>query len=158
MGLLEKDDDRKPLFRAFVKAKKKEGVDVSAIASVIKNIRFSNSEEWLILECQECIAMINAESKAGIAFWEFVQSLEGKLKALVVIPAKGKLGFDVIPAENLTGTWVQEKNEESVSFFLEGEEAGSNGTFTQLTIEAMQPSSQSSVQVKNKSKGNGQQS
>jgi len=155
MGLLEKDDDKKPLFRAWVKAQKKEGVDVTSIASVIKNVRFSNSEEWLMLECEDCVAMIHAESKAGTAFWEFVQSLEGKLKALVVIPDKGKLGFDVIPAENLTGTWVQEKNEESVSFFLEGEGHGNSGVFTRLTMDNMQPSSPSSVRAKKKSNGDG---
>lgn len=158
MGLLEKDDDRKPLFRKWYRDQKKAGVPEEEIACIIKTVRFSGSGEWLILDCDEATAMINAESKAGKSFWEFVSTLEGTLKALVVIPAKGKLGFDVIPSDNLTGEWVQEKNDEKVTFCLPGDEPGSSGTFTRLTMENMQPSSQSSVPTTKKSRKSGGES
>lgn len=90
-------DDRKPLFRQWSK-------ENPSCTDVVEHIRLSASEEWIMLECSECVALISYQSKVGQAFWQQVLQFQGKSLGLEVIPAKGKLGFDVQPSA-IPGVW-----------------------------------------------------
>lgn len=98
MGMLaNQGNDRKPLFRQWSK-------ENPNCTDVVEHIRLSASEEWIMLECSECVALISYQSKVGQAFWQQVQQFQGKSLGLEVIPAKGKLGFDVQPSA-IPGVW-----------------------------------------------------
>lgn len=101
MGMLSgNESDKKPLFRVW--SKKNPGK-----ATPIESIRLSSSEEWIIIESEDCVALLNAESKVGQQFWKNCQQFNGKALGLQLIPAKGKLGFDVEPSK-VKGDWVWE--------------------------------------------------
>lgn len=98
MGLLSgAEQDKKPLARSWFK--KNPGQ-----SSPVEHIRLSGSEEWILIECVDFVALLNAESKVGKAFWKNCQAFNGKAKGLECLPAKGKLGFDLEPSE-LIGYW-----------------------------------------------------
>lgn len=104
MGLINsQDDDKKPLFRNWVKIAKKQGLD--PIEDIVDEIRLSASEEWILIEGIESVALLNFESKAGQDLWASLQVFKGELKGLKIVPAKGKLGFDLEIAEDLTVFW-----------------------------------------------------
>ncbi len=141
MGLLASDDDgQKPLARKYFNRLKKEGVPLSDRKSTIEFVKPSGSGEWIIIEAQECVALLNANSKVGEQFWEFVQTLHGKeLSGLEIYEAKGKLGLDIQPNHAVTGYWSYDSSEDKVEFG--SKKSSGNSGLTNLSIEAMTPSS-----------------
>lgn len=136
MGMLQDSDDgKKPLFAQYVKTQKKAGIPLDEISDKVEVIRLSSSEEWILIECDNSVALINAESKVGKAFWEQIQQFEGKLKGLKIIYAKGKLGFDIEPDDSITVDWVWDEDKLSC---VEGK-SGSVGFSQKLTLSNMQP-------------------
>lgn len=136
MGFLQgAEDGKKPLFSQYVKAQKKAGIPIAEISDRVEVIRLSSSEEWILIECDNSVALINAESKIGKAFWEQMKQFEGKLKGLKVIYAKGKLGFDVEPDDSIIVDWVWD--EERLSCI--NEKSGYVEFSRKLTLENMQP-------------------
>lgn len=121
MGLLGSgNDNQKPLFRKWVKQYAKENPKAKTISDVIIKIKLSSSEEWVIIEGKESVALLSYESKAGQEFWELAKQLEGKGKPLILVPAKSKLGFDIEVQEGKTTTiWEFDEYEDMVtnSFF-----------------------------------------
>ena len=138
MGLLQSGDDgKKPLFSQYVKMQKKAGIPIAEVSDRVEVIRLSSSEEWILIECDNSVALINAESKVGKAFWEQIQQFQGKLKGLKVVHAKGKLGFDVEPDDSIIVDWVWDVDMLSC---VEGK-SGSVGFSQLLTLENMKPES-----------------
>lgn len=137
MGLLAKGDDgQKPLWRKFVAKQKKAGVKLSTLRDVVENIRLSGSEEWILIEGSQAVAMINAESKVGQSLWETVTQFEGNLKALEIVFATGKLGFDLEPSETLSGFWSYDEESEKVEF-SDGEIKKTSTGLSGLSLESM---------------------
>lgn len=141
MGLLAGNDDgQKPLARKYFNQLKKEGVPSEDRKSTVEFVKISGSGEWVIVEAQECVALINANSKVGEQFWEFVQTLHGKeLSGLEIYAAKGKLGFDIQPNHAVTGYWSYESSEDKVEFG--SKKSSGNSGLMNLTIDAMTPKS-----------------
>lgn len=119
MGLIDQSDDRKPLFKAFTNRQKKAGIPLAKVSDLVLKIKFSSSEEWLMIECKSSMGLLKAESKAARAFWEFCTTLDGELRALIMIPAKGKIGFDIITCDKTVCEWTYDSDDEVVynSFF-----------------------------------------
>lgn len=140
MGLLQSEDDgKKPLFSQYVKAQKKAGIPIAEVSDRVEFIRLSRNEEWILIECDNSVALISAEGKVGKAFWEQIQQFQGKLKGLKVIYAKGKLGFDIEPDDSIIVDW--EWDGEKLSCV---EEKSSSVEFSaKLTLENMKPNSNS---------------
>lgn len=137
MGLLaSKDDGQKPLFRKYAARHKKAGGKQSDILEIVESIRLSSSEEWIIIECTNSVAMLNALSKVGTSFWELVTQLNGEMKALAVTFASGKLGFDVEPHPTDVGHWTYDEEEEKVTF-TDGEVKKSLTGLSGLSLESM---------------------
>ncbi len=122
MGLLGKQsgNDDKPLFRNWAK-KQSDAFDP------IISMKLSRSEEWIIIEGESSIAFLSAESKVGKGFWEQAQQFEGEAFGLMLVPAKGKLGFD-IEVMTVKGFW--ETDADDVITF---DEVGSKGKITSIT-------------------------
>lgn len=98
MGMLQNaGNDRKPLFRQWSK-------ENPNCTDVVENIRLSASGDWIMIECSECVALLSYMSRVGQEFWGEVTKFKGKSLGLEVIPAKGKLGFDVQPSA-VKGVW-----------------------------------------------------
>lgn len=117
MGLLGKaDDGQKPMFRKYAARIKKSGGKQSEIVETVESIRLSSSEEWILIECTNSLAMLNALSKVGTSFWELVTQFNGEMKALAVVFASGKLGFDVEPHPTDVGYWTYDEEDEKVIF------------------------------------------
>lgn len=152
MGLLEKaDDGQKPLFRKYAAKVKKSGGKQSEILEVVENIRLSSSEEWILIECTNSVAMLNAQSKVGTSFWELVTQFNGEMKALAVVFASGKLGFDVEPHPTHTGFWEYDEDSEKV-IFSDGELKKPSTGLSGLSLESMTlPSPSVNAQEKPKS-------
>ena len=95
MGMLGQDanDDKKPLFRKWLSNQKKLKSGKQTIA--IESIRLSASEEWILIETEECVGLLSALSSVGQEFWNNLQEFEGQGIGLKLIPSKGKIGFDV---------------------------------------------------------------
>lgn len=94
MGMLsQQDDGQKPLFRKWCIQARKEGK--KSLLLPIENIKLSSSEEWIIIEATEAVALLSAESKLGREFWKNLESFNGEGIALNIHFSKGKLGFDV---------------------------------------------------------------
>lgn len=146
MGMLEQNDDgQKPLFRVWAKRKAKSRVKPENIFDVVISIKLSSSEEWLIIEGKESVALLNAESKAGTKFWDTVKTFEGKLKSLKLIPAKGKLGFDIEPMDKPT-VWNYDPDEERVytsDFLSQNGNLGKGTSLSSLSLDSMKMSSAS---------------
>jgi len=137
MGLLQKGDDgQKPLFRKYVARLKKSGVKPSEIFELVESIRLSSSEEWILIECTNSVAMLNAQSKVGTSFWELVTQFNGEMKALTVTFAFGKLGFDLEPHPTESGHWTYDEDEERVTF-TDGEVKKPITGLSGLTLESM---------------------
>lgn len=156
MGMLAfQEDEQKPLCRVYFKRLKREGRKPTDMQDIIISIKLSSSEEWILIEGKSCTALLKADSKAGEAFWEFAQQLTGELKALLLVPAKGKLGFDVVPDETQTCEWEYDEDEQRVtnSFFDSlGGEKNKPSQLAKLTLEDMQkpvPSSNPSAPRRN---------
>lgn len=142
MGLINQEDDKKPLFRVWVNRKKKAKTKPENIKDLVISIRLSSSEEWVLIEGKESVALLKADSKAGQDFWEFATTLEGELKQLLLIPAKGKLGFDVIPGDGKLCTWEFDEDANRVfnNFFTSSGGSGKESPgLKSLTLEAMKP-------------------
>lgn len=122
MGMLGKQNgnDDKPLFRNWAK-KQPDAFDP------IISMKLSRSEEWIIIEGENSIAFLSAESKVGKGFWEQAQQFEGEAFGLMLVPAKGKLGFD-IEVMTVKGFW--ETDADDVITF---DEVGSKGKITSIT-------------------------
>jgi hypothetical protein len=152
MGLLAKGDDgQKPLWRKFVARQKKLGIKPSTLRDVVESIRLSGSEEWILIEGSQAIAMINAESKIGQSLWETVTQFEGNLKALEIVFATGKLGFDLEPSDTLSGYWSYDEETEKVEF-SDGEIKKTSTGLSGLSLESMtlpSPSVNAQPQQKN---------
>jgi len=133
-------NDDKPKFRAWVARQRRAKVAENNIQDIIWSIKVSASEEWLVIEGKNSMAFLSYEGQAGIKFWDFAMSLEGDLKALLLIPAKGKIGFDIVMDDTQRTTWEYDEVENQVvnSFFLT---AGGNGnkktSLTGLTLAGM---------------------
>lgn len=140
MGLLENSNDgQKPLFRKWAKSFARNNPKAKKISDFIIRIKLSSSEEWIIIEGKESVALLNAESKAGRAFWDTMVQLNGQGKALLLVPARGKLGFDVeIDTTNKLVEWEYDEDEGQVinNFFdqLAGEQSKST-SLTGLKVE-----------------------
>jgi len=136
MGLINQEDanDQKPLAAKWFKLAGKDAV------TKVTKIKLSSSGDWIIIECQHCVALLNAASKAGKDFWAFAIQLEGTLKVLELSYAKGKLGWDLNPGTE-TAEWTVDLDDEIILNSLHDDfSVGGNngkGTFTQLTLEAM---------------------
>lgn len=145
MGLLaSQDDDQKPLARKYFNQLKKDGVAFEDMKSTVEFVKLSGSGEWVIVEAQDCVALINANSKVGEHFWEFVQTLHGKeLSGLEIYAAKGKLGFDIQPNHAVQGYWSYESSEDKVEFG--SKKATGNSGLMNLTLDAMTPLSVSTT-------------
>jgi len=136
MGLINQEDanDQKPLAAKWFKSAGK-----NAVTRVTK-IKLSSSGDWIIIECEHCVALLSAASKAGKSFWAFAIQLEGTLKVLVLSYQKGKLGWDLNPGEETT-EWSVDLDDEVILNDLHDDFSvgGSNGsgTFTLLTLEHM---------------------
>lgn len=143
MGLLGNlDDGQKPLCRKYFAALKKSGVKTDKIKDIVEKIKLSGSGEWIIIEAENCVALMHADSKVGSYFWETINTFSGKLKALELIPAKGKLGFDLQPSETLSGEWEVDESEEEVTFSTEGvkKPIGGIGIISLKTMQVTSPS------------------
>lgn len=151
MGLLEKaDDGQKPLFRKYAARVKKSGGKQSEIIELVESIRLSSSEEWILIECTNSVAMLNALSKVGTSFWELVTQFNGEMKALAIVFASGKLGFDVEPHPTEVGHWTYNEDEEKV-VFTDGEVKKPTTGLSGLTLESMTlPSPSVNAQQKQK--------
>lgn len=138
MGLIaDNDDGQKPLFRKWYRQQKKEGYIDSEIRDTVERVKLSGSEEWLIVEGQESVALINADSKVGQHLWGLFQQFAGKqLYALYLLPAKGKLGFDLEPAQELIGFWSNDGGE---IVFGDTERPTTGGGLTKISLESMTP-------------------
>lgn len=149
MGLLKQaDDGQKPLFRKYAARVKKSGGKQSEILELVESIRLSSSEEWILIECENSVAMLNAHSKVGSSFWELVTQFNGEMKGLAVVFASGKLGFDVEPHPTEVGHWTYEEDEEKV-IFTDGEAKKTTTGISGLTLESMTlPSASENAQVK----------
>jgi len=140
MGLLQAandDDDQKPLANKWFKRVGKNATDT------VQRIKLSSSGEWIIIECAECVALLNAQSKAGKGFWTFATQLEGEFKKLHLKYAKGKLGWDLEPGEEVTQWSVNLDDEEITCAEWQDFLAGGNGAtsgLSSLTLELMAPS------------------
>lgn len=137
MGLLQAtddDDNQKPLANKWIKRVGKDATDT------VQRIKLSSSGEWIIIECTQCVALLNAQSKAGKGFWAFAIQLEGELKKLHLKYAKGKLGWDLEPGEETT-QWSVNLDDEEITCaewddFLAGGSGATSG-LTSLTMEMM---------------------
>lgn len=145
MGLLANNDDgQKPLARKYFNQLKKEGIPSEDRKDLIEFVKISGSGEWIIIEGQNCVALLNANSKVGEQFWEFVQTLHGKeLSSLEMYEAKGKLGLDIQPNHSVTGFWSYDSADEKVEFGTK--KATGNSGIAGLTIDAMTPKSVSTT-------------
>ncbi len=142
-GLLGSNDDKKPFFRVWAKRKLKSKTKPENIKDIVISVKLSSSEEWLIIEGKETVTLLSAESKAGQKFWEFCQELEGKLNTLIIVPATGKLGFDIEVNSQAQTEWFQDDEKDMVynDFFLkETGKASGGGSLTGLSLEKMKPS------------------
>lgn len=110
-GLLKNDNDDKPLVRKWFKEQRAKGLSDSEIMAVVDSIRLSSSDEWIIIETSTCVALIKAESKVGQEFWLLAQKFNGKARALIVVPDRNKLGFNVEMHEHDTGYWANYEGE-----------------------------------------------
>ena len=82
MGMLQSQDDgQKPLARKYFNQLKKDGIELNDRRSPVEKIKLSSSEEWLIIECADCIALMNTKSKAVQSFCETVISSGNRNKA-----------------------------------------------------------------------------
>lgn len=133
MGMLSTDDDQKPLFRTWLKQQKRLGIPEQEIIDTVESIRLSNSEEWILIEGENSVAMINAESKVGKEFWSTIETFNGVLKALQIVPAKGKLGFDLEPKENSAVYWVWEDTKVT----CEVEKSTRSGFASKISLDLM---------------------
>jgi hypothetical protein len=128
------------LFRKWIREQKKAGVPAEEIKDILISVKLSSSEEWLILEGQESKAFLYAESSVGRNFWETLCTFSGELKALEIVPAKGKLGFDLEPSETEVGYWKYFDEDEEVTCAIgsaEVKKRKSSG-LSELTLAAMQ--------------------
>lgn len=134
MGLIDQTaDGRKPLFRKWYTAKKKAGMPECEIFDSVVEIRLSGTEEWILIECTECVGMISAESKAGKVLWQTLQSFSGKLKGLKLVHCKGKIGFDLEPDDSIIVDWEWDEGK-----LKHVEEGSASSVFAQkLTLESM---------------------
>lgn len=144
MGMLEKKTEKqqkkksqKADFRDWVKWQIEEGKAQAMMYDIVESIRITSSEDWIMIIGRETKAFVWADSDVGKAFWNEVQKFDGKAKALKIIPAPGKLGFDIEIHESEEGFWLQEN--EIVSFLKEQPEEKKQFS---LSWEAMQASSQ----------------
>ena len=129
------DDEQKPLFRKWYKqAKQNKREDFTQI---ITKLKLSSSEEWILIETDECMALLNAESKVGSTFWKNLQSFDGQGLALKIFPVKGKLGFDIDFHENVKRYYIWEDETLHVSE-KKSLESNSATTMTSLTWENAQ--------------------
>lgn len=149
MGLLSSQDSaRKPLASKYFSRLKKEKTPAEDMYDVIHKIRLSGSGEWIMIEGEHCTALLHAESKVGQDFWAFATQLEGELKALKLIPSKGKLGFDVVVHDDLVTEYHYDSLEDVVSTdFLEdyGGMMTTGGLSSGLKIQDMLPPSNPSL-------------
>lgn len=129
------DDEQKPLFRKWYSQAKKTGR--KDLALIIESIRLSSSEEWIIVETEENIALINAESKLGSQFWENLQKFKGEGIALKIFPSKGKLGFNIDFCEDVKRFYIWEEDKVELCEKKNVKSALTNG-IGQLTWENSQ--------------------
>jgi len=140
MGLIgpsEDDDKQKPLANKWFKRVGKDATDT------VERIKLSGSGEWIVIHCTQCVALLNAQSKAGKSFWAFAIQLEGEYKILQLVYAKGKLGWDLEPGDRTT-QWSVNLDDEEITCaewedFLAGG-SGVTGGLTTLTLEMMSSS------------------
>lgn len=94
MGMLNQEDNgQKPLFRKWCVEARKAGN--KHLSLPIEKIKLSSSEEWIIIEATEAVALLSADSKSGREFWKNLESFNGQGISLNIHFSKGKLGFDV---------------------------------------------------------------
>lgn len=98
MGLIsdntKNNNDDLMLYRKYVQQQKKLGV--SEIVDNVLTIQLSSTEEWILIKTKEALALINAESKLGKTLWNEFKKFNGEGGELLIIPDKGKIGFDLI--------------------------------------------------------------
>lgn len=140
MGLIsDSDDGQKPLFRKWYRQQKKDGYSDTEIRDTVIRVRLSGSEEWLLIEGRESVALVNADSKIGLKLWGTIQSFGNKqLLALLIIPAKGKLGFDLEPNPEEVGFWSFDSED---IIFGEDMNPTIGAGLTNLSLESMTPKS-----------------
>lgn len=151
MGLLAtNDDDQKPLAARWFK---KAGKDAR---STVCKIKLSSSGEWIIIDCLDCVGLLSAQSKVGVALWQIVTQFEGQLRTLEIKYARGKIGFDLEPGTETT-TWHTNLLDDEVTCevdptFAGGDTTGTPGIAT-LSLENMKPLPAASTPSRFKSNG-----
>lgn len=93
MGLLNSDSENNELilFSKWVKINKNK----EDLTQKVESISLSKTGEWILIKTAESLALLNAESKTGKAFWTELQLFSGQAKGLIIYPEKNKQGFDL---------------------------------------------------------------
>ena len=142
MGLLgDSSDQQKPLFRKWVRTQLRDGVKAEDIKTPVECVRISSSGEWMLIEGSDATALINMDSKVGMKLWETLTQFEGELKVLDIVPAKGKLGFDLEPSTTTNGIWEYDEVEETLVCNIVGKSTGKkkSTTLSKLSLASMKP-------------------
>ena len=142
MGLLGNgNDQQKPLFRKWVRSQLKDGVSVEDIKTPVECVRISSSGEWMLIEGIDATALINMDSKVGAKLWETLTQFEGELKVLDIVPAKGKLGFDLEPSTTANGIWEYDEAEETLTCSIVGKSTvkKKSTSLSKLSLDSMKP-------------------
>lgn len=109
MGILNqgKDNNELLLYRKWVNANK----SLADKNQLVTSISLSATDEWILIKTLESVALLKVESAIGADLWQNLKQFNGKAKALVIYPAKGKLGFDLdfSDTEIAYYTWVEEE-------------------------------------------------
>lgn len=88
--------DELPLLRNWCKDQIKEKNDPYEKPLQVRCLKVSKSGEWVIVEMDVAVALVNTGSELGSNLEELITQLKGEGSALVIIPhKKGKLGFSV---------------------------------------------------------------
>lgn len=85
-----------PLLRNWCKQEVKAGRQPYEEPIQVRCVKVSKSGEWVIVETDVCVALVNTGSSLGSNLEELITQLRGEGYALVLVPhKKGKLGFSV---------------------------------------------------------------
>ncbi len=95
----------KPLVKEYQRLHKDNPALWTATHSV-HTVRITNGGEWVMLETDEFNCLVPIDTDDGQFFTDLIQKLEGVKYALVVVPQRGKLGFDYGVDDEVSMYWV----------------------------------------------------
>lgn len=97
MSFLNDNDSKTPTFRQWCKSTGEK-------TDSIEGFMLSQSEEWIIITCENSVAFVSFKSTVGKQLWEAIKTFNGIAKGLYLQSSQGKLGFSIEISKN-QGYW-----------------------------------------------------